>query len=322
MPSNALQTLDIEVPSLELVNDFEQDPSSKEKPIKLGNRRVTGKEQYYTPTDTALSIMDGIRELMPDFKKRTFLEPAGGTGSFITAAKDTGFKKIVSYDIEPLHQDVLLGNFLEQTLDISGAITATNPPFGRCNSLSIPFFNHAAKYSDLIVFIVPRSWRKWSVQNKLNRNFHLVRDDDLTINYVDAQGEHNYQKNNLRTCIQYWKRNDDSVRPLYGVQDMGLITKCSFEDADVSLTIFGYSCGTVKTEFPRKKNTTQMFLKLNHPTALEALENVDFSRFFNHTAYTEALSIKEINFLLNEYIFGDPKMIEPDTASELFEEDN
>ena len=65
-----------------------------------------------------------------------------------------------------------------------------------------------------------------------------------------------------------------------------------------------------------------MFLKLNHPKALEALENVDFSRFFNHTAYTEALSIKEINFLLNEYIFGDPKMIEPDPASELFEEDN
>lgn len=312
MPSNALETLDIEVPSLELVNDLKHNPSSKEKPRKLGNRRVTGKEQYYTPTDTAVSIMDGIRELMPDFKKRIFLEPAGGTGSFITAAKYIGFKQIVSYDIEPLHQDVILGNFLEQTLEITGAITATNPPFGRCNSLSIPFFNHAAKYSDLIVFIVPRSWRKWSVQNKLNRNFHLVRDDDLTINYVDALGEHNYQKNNLRTCIQYWKRNDDEVRPLYGVKDMGFISKCSFEDADVALTIFGYSCGTVKTEFPRKKNTTQMYLKLNHPKALEALENVNFSKFFNHTAYTEALSIKEINYLLNEFILGDPMMIEPD----------
>ena len=35
---------------------------------------------------------------------------------------------------------------------------------------------------------------------------------------------------------------------------------------------------------------------------------IHFSKFFNHTAYTEALSIVEINYLLNVYVFGDPKM--------------
>lgn len=307
MLANSAELLAPSLPLEYSISSYD-DEIGDQKPVKLGNRRVTGKEQYYTPNDTAQKIMEEIQILLPDFKNRIFLEPAGGTGSFISAAKEIGISKIVSFDIEPLHPDVILGNFLEQSLVISGAITATNPPFGRCNSLSIPFFNHAAKFSDLIVFIVPRSWRKWSVQNKLNRNFHLVKDDDLSINYVDALGEHNYQKNNLRTCIQYWKKDDSSLRPLYEVNDMGLIAKCSFEDADVSLTIFGYSCGKVKTNFPRKKNTTQMFLKLKHPKALEALENVDFSRFFMHTAYTEALSIKEVNFLLNEYIFGDPKM--------------
>jgi hypothetical protein len=94
---------------------------------------------------------------------------------------------------------------------------------------------------------------------------------------------------------------------------MGIITKCKYDEADVSLTIFGYGCGTVKTEFARKPNTTQMFLKLNHPKALEALQNVDFSKFFNHTAYTEALSIVEINYLLNEYIFGEPMMKSEDS---------
>jgi hypothetical protein len=47
-----------------------------------------------------------------------------------------------------------------------------------------------------------------------------------------------------------------------------------------------------------------MFLKVHHPQAIEALQNVDFSRFFKNTAYTEALSFQEINFLLNEYILG------------------
>jgi hypothetical protein len=90
---------------------------------------------------------------------------------------------------------------------------------------------------------------------------------------------------------------------------MGVIEKVRPEQADISLTIFGYGCGTVKQEFERVPNTTQLFLKLNHPKALEALKSVEFSRFYRSTAYTEALSIQEINYLLNEEIFGNP-MIE------------
>jgi predicted RNA methylase len=315
--SNKLQ-LQIEVEQKLILDTSEEDA---EKPVKLGNRRVTGKEQYYTPLETAERIITEVSNLLPNFSDRAFLEPAGGTGNFITAAQQAGITKIVSFDIEPHHQLISQGNFLEQSLNLQGAICVTNPPFGRCNSLSIPFFNHAAKYSDLIVFIVPRSWRKWSVQNKLDRNFHLVRDDDLDINYVDVNGEHGYKKNNLRTCIQYWQRFSDNLRPIYAVQDLGIIEKSNHAEADVSLTIFGYSCGTVKTEFPRKKNTTQMFLKLKHEKALEALQNVDFSKFFNHTAYTQALSIKEINYLLNEYIFGDPMMINSVDGFHLFEID-
>jgi hypothetical protein len=93
------------------------------------------------------------------------------------------------------------------------------------------------------------------------------------------------------------------------IKDMGLIEKVGPEQADVSLTIFGYGCGTVKEKFDRVPNTTQLFLKLNHPKALEALKSVEFSRFYKSTAYTEALSIQEINYLLNEQIFADP-MIE------------
>ena len=290
-------------------------PDSPDKKVKLGNTRVTGKEQYYTPNETAQEVFKNLLEMVPNLSSRVFIEPAGGTGSFIDAALEVGIKEIISYDIEPHHPKVKAGDFLLQQIHAENAITVTNPPFGRNNSLSIPFFNHSAKISEYIVFVVPRSWRKWTVQNKLDRRFELVRDDDLTINYVDVNGEHGYKNNNLRTCIQYWKRSDTKLRPIYAVEDMGIISKCKFDEADVSLTIFGYGCGTVKTDFPRKPNTTQMFLKLNHPKALEALQSVDFSKFFNHTAYTEALSIVEINYLLNEYIYGDPKMKTEDNVN-------
>ena len=36
---------------------------------------------------------------------------------------------------------------------------------------------------------------------------------------------------------------------------------------------------------------------------------MDFTRFSRHVAYTEALSIHEVNYLLNEELFGDPGLV-------------
>ena len=281
-------------------------PAAKRKP---GNTRVTGKEQYYTPVSLAERLLGEVSAVVPDLLTRTILEPGGGTGSFVTAARNIGIESILSFDIEPKHADVAKANFLTKPIKLKNAITISNPPFGRNNSLSIPFFNKAANHSDVIAFIVPRSWRKWSVINRLDRSFHLVADHDIQIDYVDDAGDELSKRTSLATCFQIWQRKD-SLRPHYSVEDKKVITKVAPELADVALTVFGFGCGSLKTEFERKPNTTSMFLKLNHPQALAALQSVDFSRFYKNTAYTEALSIQEINYLLNETIFGDSFLIE------------
>jgi predicted RNA methylase len=229
------------------------------------------------------------------------LEPAGGTGAFVEAAKAAGAKKVLSVDIEPKHGDVNKADYLSTNLKLVDAVTISNPPFGRNNSLSIPFFNRAADTSEFIAFIVPRSWRKWSVINRLDRRFHLVHDEDLSIDYVDDTHTLISQRNNLKTCFQIWQRRDE-LREIVKVEDRGFVTKVKPEEADVALTVFGFSCGKVNEEFERKANTTRMFLKLNHPKALQALKTMPYQRFSKNTAYTEALSFQEINFLLNESI--------------------
>ena len=269
-----------------------------------GNTRVTGKEQYYTPTGLAAELVAEVAAVVPDFESRTVFEPAGGTGAFVEAAERAGAAKVISVDIEPKHVRVKLGDYLEMELPEHNAVTISNPPFGRNNSLSIPFFNRAAEHSEYIAFIVPRSWRKWSVINRLDRRFHLVSDRDLQIDYVDGDGANLSQRKLLATCFQIWQQRDE-LRPIYKVADQGLVEKVGPEDADVALTIFGFGCGTVHTEFARKANTTRMYLRLKHPRALEALQNVDFARFYRNTAYTEALALPEINFLLNEYLLGE-----------------
>ena len=276
--------------------------TNKKKPA--GNRRVTGKEQYYTPGNLASELVSVVARLVPDFASRTVLEPAGGTGAFVDAATALG-AKVVSLDIEPLHVSVQRFDFLEAELRLSNAVTISNPPFGRNNSLSIPFFNRAADHSEYIAFIVPRSWRKWSVINRLDPRFHLISDQDIVVDYVDASGKRLSEKKILATCFQVYQRRD-SLRPKVVVADMGLVKKVSPDEADVALTIFGFSCGAVTTDFERVKNTTRMYLELLHPDALVALKSVDFDLFSRNTAYTQALSLPEINYLLNERILGDP----------------
>lgn len=276
---------------------------------KLGNRRTTGKEQYYTPTDLAEQLIAEVQALVPNLAERTILEPAGGTGSFLKAAAKIGATKFLSFDIEPKHDNVTKANFLEAKLTGKDAVTISNPPFGRNNALSIPFFNKAADHSEFICFIVPRSWRKWSVINRLDRRFHLIADHDIQIDYEDDAGKKLSVKNGLSTCFQIWQRKTQ-LRPKYSVADQGIVEKTLPSDADVALTIFGFGCGKVLTEFERKPNTTKMFLKLHHPDALKALQSVDYSKFYKNTAYTPALSLQEINYLLNERILGNPHLLE------------
>ena len=277
------------------------DVVSRPRRKMLGNRRVTGMEQCYTPPHVAEAVIDAVTALVPDWRDRPWLEPCGGTGTFVDVLRSRGVEDVTAVDLEPRHPDVREADFLVDALPpISGAITATNPPFGRNNAMSVPFFNRAAEVSDVIAFIVPRSWRKWSVVNRLHPEFHCILDDDLQIDYLDADGEKLYERNNLRTAIQVWRRGTE-LRTRIDAEDRGYIRKVTPTEADVSLTIFGRGCGTVRTEFARVPNTTQMFLEVRDRQVLEALRSVDFSRFYNNVAYTEALSIKEIFHLLNEH---------------------
>ena len=270
---------------------------------KLGNRRKTGVEQYYTPKDLAFELSSKLVAITGI--DNTFLEPAGGNGSFIDALSRLGAKNIEAVDLYPKHPSVLEADFLSYEPKGRNLVTVSNPPFGRNNSLSIPFFNHAAEHSDYIAFLVPRSWRKWSVQNRLDRRFHLISDQDVAVNYVTDSGQRIGANNDLRTCFQIWEKRADP-RPKLKVEDRGLVGKCTPEEAHIAIRVFGFGCGKVYREFPRVANTTLMFLTVSDVRVFEVIEGLDYERFTLNTSYTRALALPELNYLLNEAIFGDP----------------
>jgi hypothetical protein len=281
---------------------------SKTAQLKVGNSRVTGKEQFYTSRETAEAVVSMVLKRTPGALTRPWLEPSGGTGIFIDVLRERGVTDITSVDIEPKHPDVLQQDFLTWTPTRDDYITIGNPPFGRNNALSVPFFNKAATMSTDVVFIVPASWRKWSVTNRLDLDFSIVHDENLNVNYVDELGNENYAGQKLNTCVQWWTRSAPR-RMRISVQDNNLVQKTTPQEADVAITWLGWGCGTVHTTFERKPNTTLLFLKLVQPQALHLLQKADFSEFYNRTSYTQSLSLQEINYRINELLYGDPCII-------------
>jgi len=276
------------------------------------NKRTSGKEQYYTESSIVDLCMAEVKKHVP--MDRIFLEPAGGTGEFIKGFLREGVHpgKIISYDIEPKHDMVSEQDFLELNKAFlpSGLVCVTNPPFGRASSLAKKFFNACASNCDYICFLVPKSWRKWSVINSLDDNFHLISDIELPSDcFYLANGEKK-EKSTLNTIFQIWEKRDEKRKKIE-VKDHGLVKKVKHdkkivEGADCEFVLFGYSCGKVnRLDGPVKYKTTSTYFKAESKV-IDALEEIDFSCFYENVAYVNALSMKEINYKLNEY-FGLPQ---------------
>lgn len=106
------------------------------------------------------------------------IEPSAGNGSFYNQIPS---RKKIGIDILPEHPSIIQEDFFNYTppKNKKKILVIGNPPFGRVSSLAIKFFNHAAKWASTIAFLVPRTFRKVSVQNKLDDKFHLVHDEEI-----------------------------------------------------------------------------------------------------------------------------------------------
>ena len=155
-------------------------------------------DKFYTKPEVSKLCINMVE--LYDFD--LIIEPSAGCGSF-----SKQIDNCVAYDLVPEDNTIIQQDFFE--LDITQFIgrkvlTIGNPPFGVQNNLAIRFFNKAAQYSDTIAFILPKSFMKESIQNKLDLNFHLDKYIELPYKSFFLNGE-DYGVN----CVfQIWKRKD------------------------------------------------------------------------------------------------------------------
>lgn len=154
-----------------------------------GKDGPNGLDKFYTSPATAAICINIVAD-MYEWDWDLVVEPSAGDGSFYSLfPPPTAGCQFVGIDLAPEHPDVATMDFFDYSPSppihpASGSnsrktLVIGNPPFGRVSSLAIRFFNHAAEWATVVAFIVPRTFRRVSVQNKLDMRFHLVHDHDI-----------------------------------------------------------------------------------------------------------------------------------------------
>ncbi len=247
-------------------------------------------DKFYTKPDIA-------RQCVDDFERWTginlarvttdILEPSAGAGAFL----DTLPSRTLAYDLLPEDARITAQDFLK--LDrLQPAIVIGNPPFGKACRLAVRFFNHAATFASQIGFIVPRTFEKASIQNRLNRHFHLVGQRVLAPESFTFEGD----SYSVPCVFQVWVRRED-LRPLISLPrthpDFDFVTR---DKADFAFQRIGARAGAIKPRFEAVAAASHHFLRANGSLndLLTFFRKIDFSDAKARTAGNPSISKMEL----------------------------
>ena len=160
-----------------------------------------GLDQFYTNKDIALKCYNKLNEIINLNEYDIHLEPSAGSGSFFNIMDNT---KKIGLDIEPKEKDIIKMNFFDyKPEEDKKYLVIGNPPFGKVSSLAVKFFNKSAEFANCIAFIIPRTFKRVSIQNKLDLYFDLVYNEDLTITPCCFT-----PKMTAKCCFQIWIKKE------------------------------------------------------------------------------------------------------------------
>ena len=170
-------------------------------------KRVVEAEQYFTSTGVVRQCLDLVRKHYRFDDFGLIVEPCAGAGAFLV---ELPADKRIGLDILPLHDEIKVQDFLHwEPASASGktlpnkVLTIGNPPFGRRAKLAVQFIEKAAEFSDVIAFILPRSFNKYTFQNRVPSNFYLV--DSLEAqDFETPDGE----PLTIKSVFQIWEKRD------------------------------------------------------------------------------------------------------------------
>lgn len=256
------------------------------------------KDQFYTKPEVAKKCFDDFKEFIVKAKVPVkdyyYIEPSAGCGSFYQVLPK---EKRIGIDIDPRKiegfdsKGIIKHDFLTwKPKQKKKYIVIGNPPFGHRSKLAIKFFNHSAKMADVIAFVVPRQFKKYSVHSVLDKEFKLVRDYELKDNsFYTPDGKDKIVRCNFQiwTKLNTGKKNLRILTPppikhkdfeMYQYNNTPGALKFFKKEWDFAVPRQGYEDYTRREKNAKKceKNKQWIMFKAVNKEIKDRLYNMDF----------------------------------------------
>lgn len=161
-------------------------------------------DKFYTKD----SIAKGYIEKLGVEDYGVVIEPSAGGGAF-----SRHIDGIKAYDLDPESEEVEKADWFkldkEQFKGKGRVLVVGNPPFGRQGNLAISFIKEA-DFADTIAFILPKSFKKITIKNKIPMNFWLTHEEDCPKNSFTLLGE-DYD---VPCVFQVWEKREELRTPI------------------------------------------------------------------------------------------------------------
>lgn len=279
---------------------------------KTGLKRDTI-DKFYTSHSVAKEcVQQIIQHIQIHPINDLIIEPSAGNGSFISEIMQQ-CQNVKFYDIEPEHSDILKQDYLlldphslrwNKKCSKSKIHVIGNPPFGRQSSLAIQFIKKSAEFADSISFILPKSFKKDSMQKHFPAKFHLEFQQDLESNSF-LQDE---QPVDVPCIFQIWRKQENERMPIVKLEADPTIFQFvkQNEDPDISFRRVGVNAGTIDDkDLDKKSIQSHYFIKFsskitNKKEFIEKMMQIEYEQ--DNTVGPKSIGKQEIIREINKII--------------------
>jgi len=260
-------------------------------------------DKYYTKTEVVDNCIRDINKYLQVDKNDLVIEPSAGNGAFIN-----GIKKLTNnfkfYDLEPEHEEIIQQDYLEYNPDSHNLKSKThiigNPPFGRQSSLAIKFIKKSCKFSNSVSFILPKSFKKDSLQKHFPPNFHLVFETDLPDRSFLVDGN----EHDVPCIFQIWTKKQFNRPPIEKLEPRGFTFVKINEDPHISFRRVGVNAGAIDTQVQNKSIQSHYFIKFtqykNVDDSVKKLNTITYDN--NNTVGPKSISKQELIKQFNDVL--------------------
>lgn len=252
-------------------------------------------DQFFTRPEVARDFAMWVRG-HPFFKHVTrTVEPAAGN-------KDLAqhFPNVEMYDLDPQSDDIIKQDFFTaQHHHKPGTLVVMNPPYGHSSDLAIKFFNTAAQFADHIAMIVPRTFRRASVQNRLDRHWELENEMILPRGSFYLPHEGGNRRYDVPAVAQIWRRVETKRehRAITAPPPPGYTYTRNPEQADFAFRRKGRRAGQIIIGDLSTLNPNSFMYVIGDP---RPWQRIDWKEYGNDVMGSRTISTADIAHALRE----------------------